>query len=603
MSIHIPCISHLFLIILLFYNPIKAQSSSSSSSPSTINVWPKPRKFIWPQPKAATLDPKFTITPPKDVNCNPHLVAAINRYQSQILTEHYIPLSLAAGSPLLEVEMSPSPLLELKITVTSIDARLLHNVDESYNLTIPSTGVAALLHAATPWGAMRGLETFSQLVWRETMTSSSSYATTVLAVGVEIWDRPLFPHRGLMLDTSRNYYGVEDLLRTIKAMSYNKLNVFHWHITDSHSFPLVLPSDPNLGIRGSYGPSMQYTPADVSRVVQFGLDHGVRVVPEIDAPAHTGSWAGAHPEIVTCADKFWWPAGSTWEDRFASEPGSGQLNPLHPKTYQVVHNVLNDVLPLFPDSFHHAGGDEVVSKCWTSDPAIQTHLSSNNHTLSDLLQKFVNTTLPYITSRNKTAIYWEDIFLDATIRVHDPSVLPPEHTILQTWNNGPLNTKRIVSSGYRVIVSSADYYYLDCGHGEFVGNDSQYDRPPGTAQGSGGSWCGPFKTWQLIYNYDITYGLTEEEKKLVLGGEVALWSEQADPTVLDSRVWPRASALAEAMWSGNRDVSGKKRYAEATDRLNRWRHRMVSRGIGAEPIQPLWCVRNPGMCNTVHAAS
>ena len=87
-----------------------------------------------------------------------------------------------------------------------------------------------------------------------------------------------------MLDTSRNYYPVEDILRTIEGMSMNKLNVFHWHITDSQSFPLVVPSEPGLADKGSYGLDMMYSPADVSRIVEFGLEHGVRVVPEIDAP-------------------------------------------------------------------------------------------------------------------------------------------------------------------------------------------------------------------------------------------------------------------------------------------------------------------------------
>ncbi|KAG2315144.1 hypothetical protein Bca52824_018266 [Brassica carinata] len=68
---------------------------------------------------------------------------------------------------------------------------------------------------------------------------------------------------------------------------------------------------------------------------------------------------------------------------------------------------------------------------------------------------------------------------------------------------------------------------------KFLGNDSQYVQQGG---GGGGSWSAPFKTWQSIYNYDITDGLVdEEERKLVLGGEVALSSEQADPAVLDSR--------------------------------------------------------------------
>lgn len=297
---------------------------------------------------------------------------------------------------------------------------------------------------------------------------------------------------------------------------------------------------------------------------------------------------------------FWWPAEAEFDDRLASEPGTGHLNPLNPKTYQVFRNITQDVTALFPEPFYHSGADEIIPGCWKSDPTIQKFLS-NGGTLSQLLEIFINSTFPYIVSLNRTVVYWEDVLLDANVKVN-PAILPPENTILQTWNNGPDNTKLIVASGYRAIVSSSDFYYLDCGHGEFVGNDSEYDQKPGTKTGNdGGSWCGPFKTWQTIYNYDITYGLTDEEAKLVLGGEVALWSEQADPTVLDARIWPRASAMAEALWSGNRDKTGMKRYADATDRLNEWRYRMVAgRGIRAEPIQPLWCIRNPGMCNTVH---
>ncbi|KAF3956556.1 hypothetical protein CMV_018327 [Castanea mollissima] len=287
-----------------------------------------------------------------------------------------------------------------------------------------------------------------------------------------------------------------------------------------------------------------------------------------DQEAHTGSWAEAYPDIVTCANMFWWPAGSKREDRLASEPGTGHLNPLNPKTYQVLKRVISDVATLFPEPFYHAGADEIIPGCWRADPAIQSFLS-NGGTLSQLLEIFVNSTFPYIVSLNRTVVYWEDVILDGNIKV---------------------------------IVSSSDFYYLDCGHGDFLGNDSQYDQQTSDNSGNGGSWCGPFKTWQTIYNYDITYGLSEEEANLVLGGEVALWSEQADPAVLDARIWPRTSAMAETLWSGNRDETGKKRYAEATDRLNEWRCRMVQRGIGAEPIQPLWCIRNPGMCNTIKHA-
>ncbi|MCL7048838.1 hypothetical protein MKW94_026453 [Papaver nudicaule] len=413
------------------------------------------------------------------------------------------------------------------VTVTDLSLPLQHGLDESYILTIPIIG-SANLTAPTAWGAMRGLETFSQLVW------------------------------------------VGDIIRTIEAMGANKLNVFHWHITDSHSFPLVLPSKPELARKGSYGAEMQYSPADVQKMVEIGFQHGVRVLPEIDMPGHTGSWAEAYPEIVTCANMFWLPVGST--------PSC------------IVRNVLKDIAPLFPEGFYHAGADEIISGCWKADPMVQTFLS-NGGTHSQLLELFVNSTLSYIMSLNHTdVVYWEDALLDPSVNVN-PSFLPKQRVIRQTWNNGPNNTKLIVSAGYRAIVSSSDFYYLDCGHGDFLGNDSRYDRQNGDDSGNynggnGGSWRGPFKTWQRLYDYDITYGLTEDEAKLVLGGEVDLWSEQADPTVLDARIWPRTSAMAETLWSGDRDETGRKHYAEATNRLNEWRYRMVARGIGAEPIQP-----------------
>ncbi|PSS24529.1 Beta-hexosaminidase [Actinidia chinensis var. chinensis] len=552
----------------------------SSTVQSTLNVWPKPRTFSWPQPQAILLSKNFTISSPT----HKHLDAAVTRYLRQVLTEHHRPLV----PPDANLTNSP-PIQTLTLAVTDLTSPLHHGVNESYTLSIPAEGASATIAAATPWGAMRALETFSQLVWGDPARVVS---------GIFIEDFPIFEHRGVMLDTSRNFYAVDDILRTIRAMSENKLNVFHWHITDSHSFPLVLESEPDLAGKGSYGAGMEYSPEDVKTVVEFGLDHGVRVLPEIDMPGHTGSWAEAYPEIVTCANMFWWPAGSKLGDRLASEPGTGHLNPLNPKTYQVIKNVIDDVATMFPEPFYHAGADEIIPGCWKADPSVQTFLE-NNGTLSQLLEVFVNSTFPYLVSLNRTVVYWEDVLLDAEIKVK-PSLLPPENTILQTWNNGPNNTKKIVSSGYRAIVSSSDFYYLDCGHGNFIGNNSMYDLLPGTDPGNGGSWCGPFKTWQTIYNYDITYGLTDEEAKLVLGGEVALWSEQADSTVLDPRIWPRASAMAETLWSGNRDETGMKRYAEATDRLNEWRHRMVARGVGAEPIQPLWCIRNPGMCNTVH---
>ena len=52
-------------------------------------------------------------------------------------------------------------------------------------------------------------------------------------------DYPEFDHRGLSLDTSRNFVTIPTLKRIIDGLAHSKLNVFHWHITDTQSFPLV----------------------------------------------------------------------------------------------------------------------------------------------------------------------------------------------------------------------------------------------------------------------------------------------------------------------------------------------------------------------------
>ena len=76
-----------------------------------------------------------------------------------------------------------------------------------------------------------------------------------------------------------------------------------------------------------------------------------------------------------------------------------------------------------------------------------------------------------------------------------------------------------------------------------------------------------------------------------------MWSEQSDSVVLDSKVWPRAAALAELLWSGNKDTSGRKRYREMSQRINEYRERLVARGVGAAPLQSKWCYKNPHACD------
>jgi hexosaminidase len=97
------------------------------------------------------------------------------------------------------------------------------------------------IRSPTYYGGRHGLETLSQMISLDEITESlQMYAAAAVA------DRPSFPHRGLLIDTARNYINVPTLKSIISAMSFDKLNVFHWHLTDTHSFPLVSRRLPQL---------------------------------------------------------------------------------------------------------------------------------------------------------------------------------------------------------------------------------------------------------------------------------------------------------------------------------------------------------------------
>lgn len=67
-------------------------------------------------------------------------------------------------------------------------------------------------------------------------------------------------------------FPVTDLIRTLDAMSWVKINTFHWHIVDSQSFPLEIAEFPELAQNGAYSPQEVYSESDVQYIVLYAAE-------------------------------------------------------------------------------------------------------------------------------------------------------------------------------------------------------------------------------------------------------------------------------------------------------------------------------------------
>lgn len=114
-----------------------------------------------------------------------------------------------------------STIASLVVTVASADDTLRLGVDESYTLDVSAAG--ATLEAQTVWGALRGLETMSQLS-RHTWTTDASGAINASfneVCATLVTDAPRFPLRGLMLDTARHFLPVDVIKQVIDLSEYS----------------------------------------------------------------------------------------------------------------------------------------------------------------------------------------------------------------------------------------------------------------------------------------------------------------------------------------------------------------------------------------------
>ncbi|CAF2083000.1 unnamed protein product [Rotaria magnacalcarata] len=521
---------------------------------------PSPPNAVWPHPQQMTVSKDLLYIRPHDLKIDSNIQScdiiakAIQRYEPI-----FFPPKLAMNSP----PSSANNILQsltLNIPANSqCEKYIQQNSNESYTLNISRQ--IATVEATTVWGLLRGLETFSQLIYID----QQNYV--VINDSVTIVDSPRFQHRGIMLDCARHFLPVSIIKKNLDVMTYNKLNVFHWHLVDDQSFPFQSTTFPNLSRTGAFTPDHVYTPADVSDVIEHARLRGIRVIPEIDTPGHTYSWRKAMPELITVC----WADGKPYQAIYGTQGEMEIFNPIEPRVYSTMDALLREVKSRFPSNFIHLGMDEVYDKCWLSNPTIKEWMTDHSINSSVGLHTFYADRILNITRNiDVTPIVWQDVW--------DEKVELPPGTIIQVWKDSSdqgvfgswaAYLNQAANEGYNVILSSP-WYINYISYGKYDTNASVMNLE-----------------FFKYYEVEPMRGFTgsDEAKKRILGGEACLWGEFVDGTNILARLWPKASAVAERLWSA---ASGNKS-EDAQFRLDVHRCRLLRRGIPAQPILNGYC--------------
>ncbi|KIH68213.1 hypothetical protein ANCDUO_01455 [Ancylostoma duodenale] len=363
----------------------------------------------------------------------------------------------------------------------------------------------ATISAETVWGAVRGMESVSQLIFYDREKARYNIRT------VEIHDFPRFPVRGLMVDSSRHFLSTKIIKRQLDIMAMNKMNVLHWHLVDRH----------------------------------------------------TGSWRGQPGLLTECYDK-------TGKETHLPN----LIDPSNEENFKFLEEFLNEVVSTFPDEFLHLGGDEIedfIVECWVRNPKIQEFMRSKSFgNDTTLLENYFFEKLDVIVKNLKTKrkpIFWQEVF--------DHNI-PSKQSIIHIWKGSTHQdimheVKTVTSKGFNAIVSAC--WYLN-----YIKYGADWrDEIPGTAPSNS----------RYYYCDPTEFDGTAEQKALVLGGIAAIWGEMVDNTNIESRLWPRASAVAERLWSPKERT---KKAEDAWPRMHELRCRMVSRGFRFQPVN------NPDFC-------
>ena len=459
---------------------------------------------LLPRPEAATFDMDHKVA----VNSRKTVFKNIRKDQRASLTECLAGLPAANGGRRIT--------LQLTAPVAPAD-----ECDrQAYALNADKNGVRITAHDVQ--GLFYGLQTLRQLT---DSRGQVPYAN--------ITDRPRFDYRGLMLDCSRHFWTKEFILKQIDAMAAVKLNRLHLHLTDAAGWRIEIKRYPQLTQRGAWrtesdwdkwwvfgkreytepgqGYGGFYTQQELRDIVAYAAQRHITVIPEVEMPGHSEEVCFALPEVSCTGQPY----------------GSGDLCVGKERTFQVLQDILDDVMDIFPSEYIHIGGDEASRKAWETCPDCQRRMREEHLSTTAELQSYLTERIErYLNAHGRQLLGWDEIL---------EGKLAPNATVM-SWR-GTEGGLKAVHMGHKVVMTPGAYCYLD----------SYQDAPMTQPKAFGG-----YNPLEHVYSYDPVPDSLKGSpaEKLFLGVQGNVWTEMIPtPEQYEFMIYPRILALAEIGWS------------------------------------------------------
>lgn len=517
-------VKYMFFILMILSSCNINQNSSSTQS---VNIIPKVNSEI---------NDKRVYT------LNSDIVFSVENETQKIIISEFVDVIKASFKYDIGINIKADITLESNPDLMS----------ETYNLIINKAGV--LIQASSNSGFYYGLQSLRQLFPAEIEKKDGLSSSEISLPYLEISDAPRFEWRGMMLDVSRHFFTVEEVKSLIDVLAMFKINTFHWHLVDDQGWRIEIKKYPKLTQTGAYRVNQEhlhwnsrvenslddtanfggfYTQEEIKEVVEYASSKYIKVVPEIEMPAHVMSAIASYPELSCKGENIMVPSGGVWPITEIYCPGKET-------TFEFIENVLDEVIELFPSRYIHIGGDEATKTNWKSCAHCQKRISAENLENVEELQSYMITRIAkHLQSRGKIMIGWDEIMEGG---------LSPD-AVVMSWQ-GEKGGLEAASLKHNVIMSPNTYVYLDY---------YQADKKSEPLA------IGGFLPLNHVYKFNpIPAEMPEEDHKYVLGGQANVWTEyMPDFNHLQYMIFPRMLAVSEATWSS----TGNKNWDDFSERV------------------------------------